>query len=108
MRMAGPSDKIGILGLSFKPGSDDVRDSSSGKIISLLEAAGFHNLLAFDPLANKAFDREYQFESVSYCNSLEDIYEKSDILVLVTAWKEFADLNKKSPIKTIIDCRYFL
>ena len=108
MRIAKPSDKIGILGLSFKPGSDDVRDSSSAKIISLLQESGYTNLFAFDPLANEAFAREYNFQQIFYCGSLEDIYEKSDVLVLVTAWKEFADINKKSTAKTIVDCRYFL
>jgi UDPglucose 6-dehydrogenase len=73
-----------------------------------LQEFGYNNLLAFDPLANEAFDREYNFQQILYCGSLEDIYEKSDVLVLVTAWKEFADINKKSSAKTIVDCRYFL
>ncbi|KEK20240.1 UDP-glucose 6-dehydrogenase [Bacillus manliponensis] len=108
MRIAKPFDKIGILGLSFKPGSNDVRDSSSAKIISLLLKAGYNNLMAFDPLANEAFDREYKLNQILYCDSLEDMCEKADILVLTTAWEEFAKADKKYPNKPIIDCRYFL
>ncbi|WP_312469778.1 UDP-glucose/GDP-mannose dehydrogenase family protein [Neobacillus sp.] len=108
IRIAKPSNKIGILGLSFKPGSDDVRDCSSAKIISLLLESGYKNLLAYDPIANEAFDREYKFEHIIYCDSLEDIYIQSEILVLVTAWKEFAGIDMKDPAKVIVDCRYYL
>ncbi|MDQ1147904.1 UDPglucose 6-dehydrogenase [Bacillus sp. SORGH_AS 510] len=108
IRITELSDTIGILGLSFKPDSDDVRDSSSAKIISLLLQSGYNNLFAFDPLANKAFAKEYEFEQISYCDSLEEIYRKSKVLVLVTAWKEFASLDKDDPNKTILDFRYFL
>lgn len=108
MRIAKPSDKIGILGLSFKPGSDDVRDSSSARIISLLLNAGYKNLLAYDPLANKAFAREHNFDEIHYCDSVQSICEKSDVLVLVTAWEDFIGIDKHYPGKAIIDCRYFL
>lgn len=105
---AKPSNRIGILGLSFKPGSDDVRDSSSAKIISLLLDAGYNNILAFDPVANEAFDRQYNFKEITYCNSLKSICESSDILVIITAWDSFAGIDRKYPDKLIIDCRYFL
>lgn len=108
MRVVNPSETLGILGLSFKPGSDDVRDSSSAKIIKLLLAAGYKNLIAYDPVANGAFDGQYHFSEVEYCESLQNICEKSDALVLITAWQEFAGIDKKYPGKPIIDCRYFL
>ncbi len=41
MKVISKEDKIGILGLSFKPGSDDVRDSSSAKIIRILIDKGY-------------------------------------------------------------------
>jgi UDPglucose 6-dehydrogenase len=107
-RIAKPSDKIGILGLSFKPGSDDVRDSSSAKIINLLLDSGYCNILAFDPLANKSFEEEYNISHIIYYDDVHRLCEKTDILVLVTAWEEFAGINKKYPEIPIIDCRYFL
>lgn len=108
MRIAKPSDKIGILGLSFKPDSDDVRDSSSAKIISILLNNGYHNIQAFDPIANEAFGREYQFHQIVYHDSVQSICEESDILVLVTAWNDFKGVDKQYLDKKIIDCRYYL
>ncbi|MEI2394489.1 UDP-glucose dehydrogenase family protein [Paenibacillus phytohabitans] len=108
MRVAKPSDKIGILGLSFKPGSDDVRDSTSAKIISLLLDAGYTNLIGFDPVANECFAREYNFAEVRYCENVQVIGDQSDVLVLVTAWEQFVGIDKKYPGKPIVDCRYFL
>jgi nucleotide sugar dehydrogenase len=107
-RISDPSTRIGILGLSFKPDSDDVRDSASAKIIKLLQDEGYLNLLAYDPLSNDLFNREYGFTGVIYYNSLTEICEKSDVLVLITAWREFTDLHRRYPDKKIIDCRYFL
>jgi len=108
MALAKPEDKIGILGLSFKPGSDDVRDSSSAKIISVLQEAGFTNLFVYDPMANETFAREYAFKHLEYCDHLDKICDIADVLVLVTAWEEFKGLNRKYPDKKIVDCRYFL
>lgn len=101
-------DKIGILGLSFKPGSDDVRDSSSAKIIKILIDKGYKNILAFDPIANKAFKDKYQFDEVYYCDDLDSICNSSDIVVLVTAWEEFKNIKENHQSKKIVDCRYFL
>ena len=50
---------IGILGLAFKSGSDDVRLSPSKFIIEKLLAKGFANILAYDPMANEVFEKEY-------------------------------------------------
>lgn len=108
MHIANPSDKIGILGLSFKPGSDDVRDSSSAKIIEILLNEGYGNLLAYDPIANAAFSEKYSFKEIKYCRNLSSIGEESDIFVLVTAWEEFKKIKVLYSEKPIIDCRYFL
>ncbi|GIP51616.1 UDP-glucose dehydrogenase family protein [Paenibacillus vini] len=108
MNIARPSDNLGILGLSFKPGSDDVRDSSSAKIIEILLKAGYTNLLAYDPIANDAFNEKYSFNDIKYCKDLSSIVEQSDILVLVTAWEEFKGIEDVYSGKPIIDCRYFL
>lgn len=105
-RVSKKTDKIGILGLSFKPGSDDVRDSPSAKIIKILLDEGYTNIGAYDPLANEQFMNEYKF-NIKYYSTLKEICENSDIAVLVTAWDEFRILEKEYKGK-IIDCRYFL
>ncbi|WP_018887613.1 UDP-glucose dehydrogenase family protein [Paenibacillus massiliensis] len=107
MKVAKETDSIGILGLSFKPGSDDVRDSSSAKIIKSLMASNYKNINVFDPVANKAFASEYDL-SINYYDTLDEICTESTVLVLVTAWDEFAAVNKKYPLKTFVDCRYYL
>ena len=98
--------RLGILGLSFKPDSDDVRDSSSAKIIRVLKDLGYSNILAYDPQAMNEFKSYYNLD-IEYCETYEEIIEKSDTLVILTAWNEFNNLNKITS-KQIIDCRYKL
>ncbi|KAB3539666.1 UDP-glucose/GDP-mannose dehydrogenase family protein [Alkaliphilus pronyensis] len=99
---------IGILGLAFKPGSDDVRDSSSAKIIKILLEEGYTNIIAYDPIANHPFDKEYKLQEVKYFQDLDSLCKESDVLALITAWDEFKDINIRYANKPIVDCRYFL
>ena len=101
------ADKIGILGLSFKPNSDDVRDSSAAKIIKALHEEGYWNISVFDPVANCNFDKEYKLP-INYCSSIEEVCVSSSVVALVTIWSEFKDINKKYPDVEWVDCRYFL
>jgi len=106
--LAKKSKIIGILGLSFKPDSDDVRDSASAKIISLLLKSGVTKIYAYDPVANRSFNALYQFQNVEYLKSKEELCQMSEVIVLVTAWEEFKYLRRQFPQKAWIDCRYFL
>jgi len=101
------TDKIGILGLSFKPGSNDVRDSSAAKIITEMIEAGYKNIYAYDPVANAEFEQMYRLP-ISYCTSVREVCEVCDIIAVVTAWPEFKTIKHTYPEKTWIDCRYFL
>lgn len=96
--------KIGILGLSFKPNSDDVRDSSSARVIKLLLEKGYQNLIAFDPVANTVFKQTYNFD-IEYVDTAAQLIEHSERVALITAWAEFKQL---SPNEKIIDFRYYL
>ncbi|MCL2638018.1 MAG: nucleotide sugar dehydrogenase [Oscillospiraceae bacterium] len=100
-------EKIGILGLSFKPGSDDVRDSSAAKIIRILLNEGYTDICAFDPLANEEFKNVYGL-NISYCTSAKEICEACKTVALITAWKDFAGINETFPNVKWVDCRYFL
>jgi len=108
MSVANKTDKIAVLGLSFKPGSDDVRDSSSAKIIKILLQEGYNNIHAYDPVATCVFDKVYNFDKVTYWDNLKSLCTQADVLVLTTAWEQFSDIDKEYPNKVIIDCRYFL
>lgn len=100
------STKIGILGLSFKPGSDDVRDAPSTKIISELNRRGYQQILGYDPVASKAFAEHYDV-IMKYVDSYLQIVKESDILVITTAWDEFKSVRSLTD-KTVVDCRYML
>jgi len=105
--IAGNKDaKIGILGLSFKPDSDDVRDSPAAKIIACLIKDGYRNIYAYDPVAIENFHRVYGFDLI-YCNSKDHLCLECDTIALVTVWKEFSDCNQLYNTKKWIDCRYF-
>lgn len=80
---------IGILGLSFKPFTDDVRDSPAARLIACLRQRGVQTILAFDPMAETAFARTYPELSVEYPGSMEDVANRCVRTGVVTAWPEF-------------------
>jgi UDPglucose 6-dehydrogenase len=96
--------KIGILGLSFKPGSDDVRDCASAKVIRELIKLGYHNIMGYDPVAINEFKRYYDLD-IEYIEDIEVICKKADELIILTAWEEFRDVKIKYENKTL-DFRY--
>ena len=95
------------MGLSFKPGSDDVRDTPSAKIIEQLRLLGYTNIVGYDPVANAEFERYYANLAISYINSYDDLVRKADVLVITTAWPEFSNI-KQITQKPVVDCRYML
>ena len=83
--------KIAILGLAFKPETDDMRDSPSLDIIDALTKAGAV-LRAYDP---KAMDeaRHLLPQEVTFCDSATDCLNGTDAAVIVTEWNEFRALT---------------
>ena len=103
--------KIGILGLTYKPGTSTMRRSPAIKIINKLLAKKAY-CLAYDPKASLAELKTYAKE-VKKEKTIEDLVKKSDALVLVTEWPEFQNLNFKKLAKemkkpVIIDTKNFL
>jgi len=90
---------IGILGLAFKPDTDDVRESRAIPIIKqlLIEKA---TIKAYDPKAMKNFKR--LFPTIEYCSSAEEVLN-SDAILILTKWDEFKELDYSG--KTVIDGR---
>lgn len=99
--------KLAILGLSFKPESDDVRDAPSAKIIRQLIRLGYTHICGYDPVANEEFKKHYQDLPVVYYQDYEKLLTEADAFVIATAWEEFKDIHSRTD-KQIIDCRYFL
>ncbi len=104
---ASPDQKLGILGLTFKEGSGDVRNSASAKIIDGLLARGFDKIYAYDPIANDDYAVLYK-QNIRYCFSLREICEVCEVLVIATPWRQFKTVLYYAKDKTIIDCRYML
>ena len=101
------NEMIGILGFSFKPESDDVRDTAAYKIIKELNRMGYHKIIAYDPVAMKEFQKHYPDVDIVYSNSIKDVYTQAKVIAIVTAWTEFKNI-KDLGNKKIIDCRYML
>ncbi len=81
---------IGILGLSFKPNTDDMREAPSVDIIRLLQSKGAH-VKAYDPVAmDHAGD---MLPTVTFCATAYDVAKEADALLIVTEWNEFKQLN---------------
>jgi len=98
--------KIAVLGLSFKPNTDDVRDTPSAEIIQKLIEKGA-KVIAYDPLAVGNFKRTYNFQ-IEYADSLEEAVKSADGIFIATAWKQFEDISNSLSDKVVIDGRYFL
>jgi UDPglucose 6-dehydrogenase len=99
------TDAVGILGLSFKPNSDDVRNSSATKIISALLADGYTNIIAYDPVAAPGFEDVYKLP-INYAQSTQEVCEACGTIAVVTAWDEFKGLRREFENIRWVDCRY--
>jgi UDPglucose 6-dehydrogenase len=79
-----------ILGLSFKPNTDDMRESPSVYVISELQKQGVL-IKVYDPQAMEAAKAFLQ--DVEYCQSPYEAAKGSDVLILLTEWDEFKNLD---------------
>ena len=82
--------KVGMLGLAFKPNTDDLRDAKSIEIIGKLLAEGAI-VKAYDPIAIE--NAKSIYPQISYPVNAYDTAEGVDVLVIVTEWNEFKQLN---------------
>ena len=98
---------IGILGLTFKPNTDDMRESPSIPLIVALQDMGAH-IRAYDPAGMQQASLE--LPTIEYCKNAYECAANADAVVIVTEWEEFRalDLNRlkremKHPV--IVDLR---
>lgn len=92
--------QIAVLGLSFKPETDDMRESPAIDIIKEMQVQGAR-VKAFDPVAMK--EAEHYLSDVEYAADEYDAIEGADLLVFMTEWNQFRalDMEKvKSLLKT--------
>ncbi len=90
-RIGGFAGKtVGLLGLAFKPNTDDIRDAKALVIIDrILKAGG--RVQAYDPVASHLV--EEHFPAAIYVNSAYDVSKGADVIILVTEWNEFRQID---------------
>jgi UDPglucose 6-dehydrogenase len=104
---------IGLLGLTFKPDTDDLRDAPAIDIISILIELGA-KVKAYDPIISPQFSSTHPYlPNVNLVDSPELLATDTDAIVLMTEWLQFQELDyaqlaqlMRSPL--MIDCRNFL
>ncbi|MEA3499851.1 MAG: UDP-glucose/GDP-mannose dehydrogenase family protein [Candidatus Marinimicrobia bacterium] len=95
---------IAILGLSFKPNTDDTRESPSKVVIKKLQNEGA-TVKVFDPIAMEDFKRD--FPDLNYQENIYDTIEGTDGLILMTEWNQFRNLDIEK-IKKIMSKLIFI
>lgn len=103
---------IGLLGLAFKPNTDDLRESPAIEIAQKLIDRGVR-VKAHDPIALERFEREHGAMGVHLCPSACEVADSCDALVLVTEWNDYRDLEwdaiaKKMRNPFLLDGRHAL
>ncbi len=102
--------RVALLGLAFKPETDDMRDAASLVLAARLQAEGAH-VRAYDPVAEDA--ARSLITGVDFCPSALDCVDDCDAVVLVTEWRHFAELDwaevaQRMRGKLLLDGRNFL
>src|SRR3954453_18531836 len=85
--------EIGLLGLAFKPNTDDMREASSLVLSARLQAAGAR-VRAYDPVAEE--EARKLIRGVEFVGSAAEVVAGADAVVLVTEWPEFGDLDLRA------------
>ncbi len=82
--------KVAVLGLTFKPNTDDMRESPSLDILPALHQAGA-DLHAYDPEGMK--EARGLLDNITFCDNAYTTLEKADAVVIITEWNEFRALD---------------
>jgi len=86
--------RVAVLGLAFKPGTNDVRESPAFPIMRRLLDDGAV-VKAHDPIANREAARAFPESDVTYCESLDEALADAVAVIVVTPWPEFRDLPER-------------
>ena len=103
-------NNILILGLAFKPDTDDIRESPSIKLIKKLINNKKYNIEVYDPVALENTKKIFK-NKLEYSTNLNNSVKNKDIIIVMTKWKKFKHLNDlllKNSKTLVIDPRRFL
>ncbi|MEW6096633.1 MAG: UDP-glucose/GDP-mannose dehydrogenase family protein [bacterium] len=102
---------VGVLGLAFKPDTDDMRESPAIPVIKSLLQKGAH-IKAYDPVVKEKAKKIFGTDNIKYPESLNETLLAVDAVILITRWDEFKDLGSLikdlKPQPLIIDGRRML
>jgi len=84
--------KVAILGLTFKPGTDDLREAPSCDNIKLLLESGADNIYAFDPIGMDNYKKIYPTE-INYAKTCEEALKDANICFIFTEWGEIKEIK---------------
>lgn len=107
--MDGVQDKtVAVLGLSFKPDTDDMRDAPSLHILRGLSAAGIR-IQAYCPkgIEESKWRLKDIEESITYCHDEYDAVKRADALVIMTEWNQFRGMDLEKARKLMKDNKLF-
>lgn len=83
---------IGLLGLAFKPNTDDLRDAPAVDIGAHLLGRGAR-VKAHDPVAMERFKQEHPDLDITLCSSVAELAQDADALVVATEWQQYQELE---------------
>lgn len=103
--------RVAVLGLAFKPGTDDMRESPAIPVVTELAEQGAV-ISAYDPIAVEEAKHTFGGLAIRYADSVEDAIGGAEAILLMTRWDEFASLPdavaKLDPMPVVIDGRRML
>ena len=95
--------KIAVLGVSFKPGSDDIRGSKSVEVIKYLLKKGYKKIYTFDPSVKKDYLKTIS-KKIIHSNKLSN--DHSQNYILCTSWPKYIKFLRENKKLNFIDFRY--
>ena len=84
--------RVAVLGLAFKPGTDDLRESPAVPVVTALRKQGAH-VIAHDPVAMTRAKGLSVFEGVSFASDCSAALKQADACLIVTAWPEYGKIR---------------
>lgn len=87
---------VAVLGLTFKPNTDDLRESPSLVVVPLLLEAGA-TVKAWDPVGAENFKKK-NLGAIEYCETIEDALQKADLCLVLTEWPEVRKMDPQEYI----------
>jgi UDPglucose 6-dehydrogenase len=101
--------RVALLGLSFKPGTDDMREAASIRVVEELIKRHTTDIVGYDPKALRTAEIELG-EKIGYAASIEDALKDSDCALIITEWDEFKvltpdDFKKHMRTPNVVDGR---